>query len=223
MLKQKFKTSGHPKVKLISSKQKGFSLMEVLIAMIIIAIGLLGFLSLQLASINSNQEGLARTQATLIGQDLAASMRGNRKFINQGDGSANVGNTYLNNASYNACTTEPPQACNGAGANCTDEQQAEYDVWKVCATLSGFDGSVANTVDNNPMVGGEVYVSCADREGGDVDACSPGSTLSIYTYWLAGALREDVGQSQNIIRNARCDDFLPPEQGHDCIIIDIMP
>lgn len=81
MLKQKFKTSGHPKVKLIPSKQQGFSLMEVLIAMIIIAIGLLGFLSLQLASINSNQDGLARTQATLIAQELGSALRADRKSV----------------------------------------------------------------------------------------------------------------------------------------------
>ncbi len=220
MLKQKFKTSGHPKVKLMSSKQKGFSLMEVLIAMIIIAIGLLGFLSLQLASINSNQEGLARTQATLIGQDLAASMRSNRTFINGTDGALNP---YLNN-SYNDCTSEPPQACGTAGSNCTPVQQAEYDVWKVCATLSGFDGSTVNTVDNDPLIGGEVHVSCKDRDEGliDLDSCSPGSTFTIYAYWQTGALREDVGQQQTVIRNARCDTFLPTE-GHDCIVIDIMP
>ena len=197
--------------------------MEVLIAMIIIAIGLLGFLSLQLASVNSNQEGMARTQATLIGQDLAASMRSNRFYINQGDGSANVGNAYLNNALYNDCTSEPPQACSGAAANCTDEQQAEYDVWKTCATLSGFDGSAVASVDNDPLIDGRVFVSCTDRDNGaDGDVCSPGSTLSIFTYWRTGALREDVGQSQTVIRNARCDTFLPTE-AHDCVVIDIMP
>ncbi|MBD3653685.1 type IV pilus modification protein PilV [Kangiella sp.] len=219
MLKQKFKTSGHPKVKPAFSKQQGFSLMEVLIAMIIIAIGLLGFLSLQLASINSNQEGLARTQATLIGQDLAASMRGNRKFINDTDGTLNP---YLNNDAYNTCTSEPPQACGTAGSNCTATQQAEYDVWKVCATLSGFDGSTAGTVANDPMIGGQVRVSCKDRDTLDGDICSPGSTFSIFTYWQTGALREDVGQTQAIIRNARCD-ALAPGDDFDCTVIDLMP
>ncbi len=198
--------------------------MEVLIAMIIIAIGLLGFLSLQLASINSNQEGLARTQATLIGQDLAASMRGNRKFINQGDGSANVGNTYVD-SSYSGCTTEPPQACNGPTSNCTDLQQAEFDVWKVCATLTGFDGA-GGGVSNDPLIEGQVFVGCEDRDAGlsDVDSCSPGSTLNIYTYWRAGALREDVGQSQAVIRNTRCANFAKdPGPEFDCVVIDIMP
>lgn len=220
MLKQKLKTSGHPKVKPAFSKQQGFSLMEVLIAMIIIAIGLLGFLSLQLASINSNQEGLARTQATLIGQDLAASIRANRKYINQGDGSANVGNLYTDSA-YDNCTSEPVPNCSGSGANCTEEQQAGYDVWKTCATLSGFDGTGVD-VSTDPLIDGRVFVACDDRDTGDADSCSPGSTLNIYTYWRAGALREDVGQSTKIIRNERCNDLLPTD-GHDCIVIDIMP
>lgn len=197
--------------------------MEVLIAMIIIAIGLLGFLSLQLASINSNQEGLARTQATLIGQDLAASMRGNRDYINETDGATNA---YLNNNFYNTCTTEPPQSCGTSASNCTQQQQAEYDVWKVCATVSGFDGSTADTVTNDPLIKGQVFVACQDRDEGllDADSCSPGSTLSVFTYWQTGALREDVGQSQTIIRNQRCADFVSvPGDDYDCTVIDIMP
>lgn len=222
MLKQKLKTSGYPKVKPAFSKQQGFSLMEVLIAMIIIAIGLLGFLSLQLASINSNQEGLARTQATLIGQDLAASIRGNRKYINQGDGSANVGNLYTD-STYDNCTSEPIPNCSGSGANCTQEQQAGYDVWKTCATLNGFDG-IGGDSTNNPLIEGAVFVACDDRDLGDGDSCSPGSTLNIYSYWRAGALREDVGQSQTVIRNSRCANFAQdPGDAFDCTIIDIMP
>ncbi|AOE50096.1 type IV pilus modification protein PilV [Kangiella sediminilitoris] len=197
---------------MVKSKQTGFTLMEVLIAMLVIGIGLLGYLSLQLTSINSNQEGMARTQATLIAQDLAAAIRSNRAYVNQGNGANNVGNAY-STGNYNSCDVVVD-----CSAGCTAEQQAAYDVYQVCQSLKGFDSVNA---ESDLLVGGEVHVTCDDRDTGDADACSPGSTLSIFTYWQASALREDTGQT-DFIRNARCD-ALAPTATSDCVILDIMP
>lgn len=200
-------------------KHSGFSMMEVLIAMLVIAVGLLGYLSLQLTSINSNQEGMARSQANLIAQDLASSIRANRSYVNQGDGTSNLGNVYVT-SDYTSCSAVPAASCSGAAANCTDEQQALYDVYRVCQSISGFN--IADAA-SDLLINGEVHVDCEDRNTGDGDSCSPGSTLSIFAYWEASALREDTGQKE-LIRNQRCDD-LPDDPGEnfDCIILDIMP
>ncbi|GAA4364990.1 type IV pilus modification protein PilV [Kangiella marina] len=201
------------------SKNSGFTLMEVLIAMVVIAIGLLGYLSLQLASINSNQEGMARSQANLIAQDLAASIRANRAYINQGDGTANVGNVYVD-GDYNSCSALPATVCTGAAANCTDEEQAQFDVYKVCQSKAGFNTA---TADSDLLIDGQLFVTCDDRAA-DGDSCSPGSTLSIFTYWQTGALRDDVGQDATVIRNQRCANLADdPGVNYDCIILDIMP
>ncbi|WP_018625646.1 type IV pilus modification protein PilV [Kangiella aquimarina] len=221
MLKQKFKTSGHPKVKLIPSKQQGFSLMEVLIAMIIIAIGLLGFLSLQLASINSNQDGLARTQATLIAQELGSALRANRDYIFSSGGNSE----YLVQANYENCDVKP--ACSGAGGLCLPSEQARVDAWQACQTIKGFTTDVDN---DDALLNGQVRVGCTDRDASDADVCSPGSTLHIYTFWANNVRREDVG-SVGIPENQRCNvfaasiglDYATIGDPVDCLVIDIMP
>lgn len=191
--------------------------MEVLIAMLVIAVGLLGYLSLQLTSINSNQEGMARSQANLIAQDLAAAIRTNRAYVNQGDGTVNVGNVY-SDGDYKNCSVAPAVVCSGSGANCTAKQQAEYDVYQVCQSIKGFD---ASSKSSDLITEGYVDVTCDDRDGGDTDVCSPGSTLSIFTFWEASQTREDTGQ-KGLIRNTRCD-ALAQKDTHDCIVVDIMP
>jgi len=59
-------------------KEAGATLIEVLIAMLILAIGLLGLAGLQATSIQSNHSAYYRSQATLLAGDLADRMRANR-------------------------------------------------------------------------------------------------------------------------------------------------
>jgi len=56
---------------------KGFSLIEVLIALVILAIGLLGMASLMLTSMQSNQNAAERSAAIVLSYDIAERMRGN--------------------------------------------------------------------------------------------------------------------------------------------------
>lgn len=59
-------------------KEAGATLIEVLIAMVVLAIGLLGLAGLQATSIQSNHSAYYRSQATLLANDLADRMRANR-------------------------------------------------------------------------------------------------------------------------------------------------
>jgi len=59
-------------------KETGATLIEVLIAMVVLAIGLLGLAGLQATSIQSNHSAYYRSQATLLANDLADRMRANR-------------------------------------------------------------------------------------------------------------------------------------------------
>ncbi len=59
-------------------KEAGATLIEVLIAMVVLAIGLLGLAGLQATSIQSNHSAYYRSQATLLASDLADRMRANR-------------------------------------------------------------------------------------------------------------------------------------------------
>ncbi len=60
------------------ANQRGFSMIEVLIAMLILAIGLLGFALLQTMSLRFTQSANFRTQAVNLGYDLLDQMRSNR-------------------------------------------------------------------------------------------------------------------------------------------------
>lgn len=63
-------------MKTVSGKsQSGFSMVEVLVAVIILAVGLLGVAGVQLASLQQITTANQRTQATLFTQDLAEKLR----------------------------------------------------------------------------------------------------------------------------------------------------
>lgn len=62
----------------IRRQQGGFSLLEVLIAMVVLAFGLLGFALLQTMNVRYVQSSNYRTQATNLAYDLTEQMRSNR-------------------------------------------------------------------------------------------------------------------------------------------------
>ncbi|KXJ32824.1 type IV pilus modification protein PilV [Pseudomonas sp. HUK17] len=66
-------------------RQRGATLIEVLVAMFILAIGLLGLAGLQAMSVQSNQGAYYRSQATILANDIADRMRANRKAALAGD------------------------------------------------------------------------------------------------------------------------------------------
>ncbi len=59
------------------NKNAGFTLIEVLIAMLVLAVGLLGLAGMQAASLKNNQSAYNRSRATQLAYDLADRMRAN--------------------------------------------------------------------------------------------------------------------------------------------------
>lgn len=59
-------------------QQRGATLIEVLIAIVVLSIGLLGLAGLQVTSVQSNHSAYQRSQASLLANDLADRMRANR-------------------------------------------------------------------------------------------------------------------------------------------------
>lgn len=69
----------------ISNKQKGVGLIEVLVALLIMAIGVLGFMAMQLKALRGADASYYRTQATVIANEISAHMTLNSQkpvFIN---------------------------------------------------------------------------------------------------------------------------------------------
>jgi type IV pilus assembly protein PilV len=68
-----------------SARTRGFSLIEVLIALVVTSIGLLGLAALQVTSLKVNHASYLRTQATQFAHDIADRMRANRVAALDGD------------------------------------------------------------------------------------------------------------------------------------------
>ena len=84
------------------SRNGGFSLLEVLIAIVIFSIGLLGLAALQGFSVKSNQSANFRTQATSLAYMMIDRMRANQGVVLQG--------AYLADFAAGSCPTPPPVA-----------------------------------------------------------------------------------------------------------------
>ncbi|NRB40256.1 MAG: type IV pilus modification protein PilV [Pseudomonadales bacterium] len=68
------------------SKQQGVTLIEVLVTLVIVVIGLLGIVSLQIATMKNSTATNQRYQATLLAYDMAERMRTNHHNIADYDG-----------------------------------------------------------------------------------------------------------------------------------------
>lgn len=67
-----------PGFKRTSGKQRGVGLIEVLVAVLILALGLLGMAGLQSRSLSTNQSSYSRTQAVLLSYYILDAMRADR-------------------------------------------------------------------------------------------------------------------------------------------------
>jgi type IV pilus assembly protein PilV len=115
---------------------KGFTIIEVLVAMIILAIGVLGLGIMQITSLQNTQSGQMRSQASILAYDMIDSMRGNVASVT--DLSYEIGVDEI---------LPTAAVCYGAGANCTPQQMADSDIvrWKsnLAAAQPSGNGSVA--------------------------------------------------------------------------------
>lgn len=119
----------------LSKYQVGITLIEVLIAVVITAIGLLGVARMQTISVRFNHSAYLRSQAASLADDVIERMR-----VNTDAAIAGNYNIQLANA------TPVSANCIGAAANCNPVQLATFDVrlWLLMAqnVLPAGDGAI---------------------------------------------------------------------------------
>ena len=111
-------------------RQTGSSLIEVLVAMLVLAIGLLGLAALQTQGMRFNHDAYVRTSATSLAYDIVEKMR-----INRGNTTLYTGRTFAapvdsNFPARNTTTAPsgahtvnfPPYNCTGANATVASVQ-----------------------------------------------------------------------------------------------------
>lgn len=69
----------------------GMTLIEVLIAVLVLSVGLLGLAAMQTVSLRQNQSAAVRSQATLLAYEITDRMRANRQAALDGDYNLAIG------------------------------------------------------------------------------------------------------------------------------------
>jgi type IV pilus assembly protein PilV len=123
--------------------ERGFTMIEALVALVVLAIGLLGIAALYLDSLRAGRTAIYRTQAVNIAADLADRIRANRQGV-------------LAYTSAFADTHVADANCDDAAVGCTAAEMAETDLarWKdtLGQQLPGGQGEVQVTA---PAVAGD--------------------------------------------------------------------
>lgn len=98
-------------------RQQGFSLIEVLLAVVVLAIGLLAGSRMQMLGLNYTQGGMIRSHATLAANDILDRIRLNREYA-------------VDNAGYDNFDTDGtiPAATSCISTGCTPAQIAQTDL-----------------------------------------------------------------------------------------------
>lgn len=97
------------------NQQRGVTLIEVLVAVLVLSIGLLGVASMQFYGLRYNQSAYLRSQAAVVAYDLADRMRANPNGVAAG---------YYDSIDSASVPSDP--ACINTG--CNNQQLADNDI-----------------------------------------------------------------------------------------------
>jgi len=153
-------------------KITGFTLIEVLIALVILTGGLLGLAAFQASSIKNNQSAYNRSQATQLAYDIADRMR-----ANTADASRIAASTYITfapsaAASQPSCKTAP---------GCIAALMAQNDLFEwyavLSTTLPGCNTAECGSITVNGALF-TVTINWDDNRDGIIDNNDPSFTTS---------------------------------------------
>ena len=149
------------------TKNNGFTLVEVLIAFFVLAVGLLGAVGLQVKAKQASYDAVQRSSALALANDIIERIRAND--------TATIVNNYTTTFTSDTALSNPASCLSSV---CSSAQMAAYDIeeWTKAVRIADSTGSLANaTVCITPTVvstsGGapvdvtvEVIVSWEGRE-----------------------------------------------------------
>lgn len=147
---------------------KGFTLLETLIALVVLSVGMLGIASLHVEGLRNGRTATLRTKALALATDMAEKMRANRGGAIAGDYVSGAGNLGTNNN----CADD---LVGGITVACTPATMAAHDIWLWKRKLV------------NPQIGLPGNATAVIASDG---AASP--TLSITIFWKENGLDDSV-------------------------------
>lgn len=178
-----------------SRRQRGIGLIEVLIALLILSIGILGVLAFQLSGKRANFDALQRTVALQLAEDIMARMRNNAyqtsplsgvevylKAGGIGTTTTTGGMTTLTLNEDSMPASAPTPSCFGGTVECSAAELAVSDLYEWGQALRGESVKLGADADNN-RVGGLV------RPTGCISGPGDGSGYVVVTVVWRGAER----------------------------------
>jgi len=143
------------------SKQSGFSMVEMMVATLILSIGILSLAALQASSMRSTHLAYTRTQAGIATMEMAERMRANLVGVET--------NGYINVSSPPAGTA--PTSC--LTNTCSAAEVAADDIYQWLLSLQN----------SSDLLSARGTVLCTDSDTTDLDACTNGSLHDITVMW----------------------------------------
>ena len=167
---------------MMRNHQSGFSLIEVLISVFILAVGLLGAASLQMRSLQQEQSAYFRSQATLMAYDMADRMRSNTSGL--ASGFYDEPTAADNNCSLLSATSV------GAVTACTPQQMARNDMYEWAGNGTTIN-NIANILPNGSAI---VCLDSTPEDGTAIsNACDGiGSVYAIKIWWSDDRSQENA-------------------------------
>ncbi len=154
----------------MSKNQRGVGLVEILVALMILGVGILGFVALQFRALEATAEGSFRIQALNVARDLAEKIRVNRSALE----------TYR--SEINNATQQTTFTTNCLTAECTAVQMADFDVAYSVRYAQNL-GMTVNVLDCQGNTDGRacVYVAWGNTsptDGANPEDCTTGTSYN---------------------------------------------
>ena len=155
------------------SRSRGFSLLEVLIALIILSVGLLGLAALQAEGLRGSSSALRRIQAVTFVSDIADRMRANRTGI------ASYAVTLAGNGVDNGCADTMSGTTPVAASTCNTTQMAQHDVFIWKSEMTAMNGEFSGSIVRVGLAGSLEYTIRVQWRDRTTNAT--GGTIEAYT------------------------------------------
>lgn len=156
---------------------RGVGIIEVLIALVVVSLGVLGMASLQLTGMKHSSSGYNRSMAVLFAENLATRMRSNPDSV---EASHYAG--YDSNQDAN-CAAPPANFCQASYLNpaveCTAEEMAAFDLYSIACGSIGSGGDAEDGI-QDILNSGRLEVVCDD------DPCEDNSNYTVTITWNEG-------------------------------------
>lgn len=159
--------STHRRTRRVALPPGGFSLIELLVAVLVMGIGVLGVTALQMVSLQNNRAALERAEAVQLAYDMMDRVR------------ANPGTAYAI-----AVGTAPPAATDCTANTCTAAQMADFDLASWKCQLGNFHTDAACT----GFRGAGVLPPETDQPGlpqGDGSVAAAGGVMTVAVQWMS--------------------------------------